>query len=230
MFLASTLLAASVMAADNTLSDYESRSGWKLLFDGKTTEGWRKFGTDEPVGSAWKVEEGALTLTPGSGSGGDVMTDQDYADFDLLIDWKVAQGGNSGLFFRSDPTQNPPYLTGPEMQILDNERHPDRRSVLTSAGAIYGVYPASLHAIRPAGEWNTFRITAIGPWVRHFANGVLVANYRINSEAWKKKKEASMFKDWDQWGQKPKGRIAMQDHGDKVAFKNIKIRVIQSKP
>lgn len=230
MILLSTLLIISATQADNTLSDYEARTGWKLLFDGRTTKGWKRFGADEPVGSGWKVEEGALTYVPGTGSGGDVMTDQDYADFDLLIDWKVAPGGNSGLFFRSDPTQNPSYLTGPEMQILDNARHPDRRNVLTSAGAIYGVFPANLHAIRPAGEWNTFRITAIGPWVRHFANGVLVANYRINSESWKKKKDASMFKDWDQWGQKPTGRIVMQDHGDRVAFKNIKIRVIQSKP
>ncbi len=230
MLLLTSVLIASGIQADNTLSDYEARTGWKLLFDGRTTAGWRKFGADEPVGSGWKVEDGALTFVPGTGAGGDVMTDQDYADFDLLIDWKVAPGGNSGVFYRSDPTQNPSYLTGPEMQVLDNARHPDGRNILTSAGAVYAVYPANREIIRPAGQWNTFRITAMGTWVRHFANGVLVANYTINSEAWKKKKAGSFFKDWDQWGQQPKGRIVMQDHGDRVAFKNIKIRVIHSKP
>lgn len=226
----SILLASSISApsTDNALSDYEARTGWKLLFDGKTSNGWQKFGTKEPVGSAWKVIDGAITLKPGTGEGGDIMTDADYSDFDLSIDWKIAPGGNSGIFYRSDPTQSPPYLTGPEMQVLDNAGHSDGRNILTSAGSVYAVYPGVREAIRPAGQWNTFRIIAQGPWLRHYANGILLCSYRINSEPWKKTVSGSFFKDWDQWGQKKTGRIAMQDHGNEVAYKNIKIRVIET--
>lgn len=224
----SLILAASAPVADNTLSDYEARSGWKLLFDGRTSQGWQKFGTSQAIGSAWKVEDGAITLKPGTGDGGDIMTEADYADFDLSIDWKIVPGGNSGIFYRSDPTQSPPYLTGPEMQVLDNAGHSDGRNILTSAGSVYAVFPGVKEVIKPAGQWNNFRIIAQGPWIRHFANGVLLSSYRINSESWKKTVSGSFFKDWDQWGQKKTGRIVMQDHGNEVSYKNIKIRVLKS--
>lgn len=210
----------------NTLTEAERQAGWRLLFDGRTTAGWRGYGRpDMPPG--WAVEDGALTRV---GRGGDIVTDQAYADFELQVDWLVEPGGNSGIFYRGvehpDPTRNPLFRSAPEMQVLDDERHADGQSPLTSAGALYGLYAAPRGAVRPAGQWNHARILVRGNRVEHWLNGIRVVTCELGSSDWNERVRQSKFNAWPEYGKARAGVIGLQDHGDRVAFRNLKIRVL----
>jgi hypothetical protein len=208
----------------NRLSASEVAEGWRLLFDGATTRGWRGYRRpDMPAG--WQVEDGALTRVAGAG---DIITEETFGDFELALEWKVAPGGNSGIFFRVTEEGEHSYHTGPEMQVLDDAAHSDGRSRLTSAGAAYGLYPAPEGVVKPAGEWNTARLVVAGRHVEHWLNGVKLLEYELQSPEWQRKVAASKFIEWPGYGRAPRGHIALQDHGDRVAFRNIKIRELGS--
>lgn len=219
------VLALLVVQDANTLTPEEKKAGWKLLFDGKTTEGWRGFKKDK-LPDGWKVVDGALVRVDG---GGDIVTTDPFANFELVLEWKVAEGGNSGIFFRVSEDEGAVYMTGPEMQVLDNAKHGDGRNALTSAGSCYGLYAPSKDVSKPAGEWNKARIAARGARIEHWLNGEKIVEYEIGGGDWNKKVSGSKFKAWPKFGKNGKGHIALQDHGDRVEYRGIKIRVLGDK-
>ena len=210
------------VAPPNTLTDAERGAGWRLLFDGKTTAGWRNYGKPE-ISSGWVVQDGALTRT---GAGGDIITTDEFQNFELSIDWKIEPGGNSGIFYRASEDSDAIYWNAPEMQVLDDAKHPDGRSTLTSAGAAYDLYPAPPGHVHPAGEWNSAALIVNGNHVEHWLNGVKLLEYEFGSRDWDAKVAASKFKPHPHFGKNAQGHIGLQDHGNVVAFRNIKIRVL----
>lgn len=215
--------AQSVTQAEGTVTavtDDERAAGWRPLFDGRTTSGWR--GYKQPgMPAGWRVVDGALTRV---GSGGDIITAEQFGNFELALEWKVAPGGNSGIFYRVTEAGDQAYHTGPEMQVLDDAGHRDGTSRLTSAGSAYGLYAAPAGVVKPAGEWNSVRIVVNGGHVEHWLNGTRVVQYELGSADWERLVNASKFKEWPGYGRARRGHIALQDHGDWVAFRNIKIR------
>jgi Domain of Unknown Function (DUF1080) len=224
------LLALSGRAADrakpNTLTDQEKADGWKLLFDGKTTDGWRAFkGKDVP--EVWKVIDDALVVSSKNGKGGgDIVTEEQYDNFDLAFEWKVTKGANSGVMYRVSEKGDAPYVTGPEYQILDNKGHADGKKLKTSAASAYDVYAPSEDATKPVGEWNKSRIVVNGNHVEHWLNGKKVVEYEFGSDDWNEHVAAGKFKDAKSFGKEKKGHIDLQWHGDEVAYRNIKIKVL----
>ena len=205
-------------ASANTATD--TTGAWRSLFDGRTLAGWHAYkGGGAPKG--WAVENGELTRV---GAGGDIVTDDQFGNFELALEWKVAPAGNSGIFYRVIDGEQETYHSGPEMQVLDDAAHPDGKSRLTSAGAAYGLYPAPTGAVRPAGEWNQVRLVVNGAHVEHWLNGVKTADYELWSPDWEKRVRESKFVEWPKYGRATRGRIALQDHGDRAAFRNIRIR------
>ena len=204
----------------NTLSFREMSEGWRLLFDGETTAGWRGFRSEElPAG--WEVVEGTLART---GGGGDIVTEDAFQDFVLRLEWKVAPGGNSGIFFRVDEEHDAVWRTGPEMQVLDDALHPDGRDRRTAAGSNYALHGVPEGIVRPAGEWNQVELSVVGQRVRHVLNGMLVVDYVLESEDWESRVAASKFSQMPDYGRKSSGHIALQDHGDPVWYRSIRIR------
>jgi len=223
LLAAGALVSGSLAAqAPNTLTEAERQAGWKLLFDGRSTAGWRGYKQDTmPAG--WSVVDGALTRTA---QGGDIITTDKFRSFELAIEWKVSAGGNSGIFYHGVEGDGPIYYSAPEMQVLDDERHADGKSPLTSAGAAYGLYPAPRGIVKPVGEWNVARILVEGNRVQHWLNGTKTADYELGSAEWLEKVKNSKFNAWPAYGKAAEGHIGLQDHGDWVAFRNIKIRVL----
>ena len=220
-------LGALITAADapNTLTDAEKKDGWKLLFDGSTTNGWRGFKKDS-VPAGWKVVDGALTRVD---KAGDLITTEKYADFDLTFEWRIAKNGNSGVFYHvaEAPDLDTVYRTGPEYQLLDNEGHPDAKNGPDRwAGANYALNAPTRSDTKPIGEWNQSRIVIKGPHVEHWLNGTKVVEYELWSPDWKASVEKSKFKTMPRYGMEKTGYIALQDHGSEVAFRNMKIKVL----
>jgi hypothetical protein len=214
-------------AAPNTLTVEERTAGFRLLFDGRTTQGWR--GWRRPaMPDGWQVVDGALTLV---GRGGDIITEEQFASFELRLDWKVEPGGNSGIFFHisEDSSFAWSYESGPEMQVLDDARHRDGASRLTSAGACYGLYPAPPGVVRPAGEWNQVRLVVNGNLVEHWLNDRKIVEYELGSPDWEARVRASKFAQWPGFARTRRGYIALQDHGDRVEFRSIRVRVISER-
>ena len=206
----------------NTLTAAESKAGWRLLFDGSTTRGWRAYNADSmPTG--WRVVDGALTRVAPAG---DIITTDTYRNFELSVDWNISPGGNSGIFYHGALGSDAIYYSAPEMQVLDDARHPDGQSPLTSAGADYGLYPAPRGVVKPAGEWNTAKVVARGNHIEHWLNGRKIVSYEMGSADWAARVAKSKFNQWPQYGKAAVGYIGLQDHGDRVAFRNIKIRLL----
>jgi len=217
-----TFAILSLLLQDNTLSDEEKKDGWKLLFDGKTTEGWRGYKKDKcPDG--WQAVDGALTRVKG---GGDILTVEQFADFELTIDWRVAAGGNSGVIYRATELKGAPYETGMECQVLDNDKHGDGKNPLTSSASVYAVYPPSKNVCKAAGEWNRMKIVAKGKHLEHWLNGEKVVACEIGSDDWNARVAKSKWAKVTTYGKEPKGHIDLQDHGDKVEYKNIKVKIL----
>jgi hypothetical protein len=214
--------ADATAGGGTVLTSEEQAAGWRSLFDGRTTAGWRGYKQRE-MPRGWQVVDGALTRVA---DGGDIITVDQYANFELALEWKVAPGGNSGIFYRVVEGPERTYHSGPEMQVLDDAGHADGKARLTSAGSLYGLYAAPAGVVKPAGEWNAVRIVANGAHVEHWLNGVKVVDCELWSPEWGRLVAASKFREWPTYGRARRGHIALQDHGDWVAYRNIKIKVL----
>ncbi len=227
---------ASTEAGVNELSQKEQEEGWELLFDGESTEGWRGYGKDSFPDEGWVIEDGTLkvlgTGAGEAGGGGDIIYDEEFKDFELSLEWKVSEGGNSGIFYLAKEIEGDPiYKSAPEMQILDNERHPDARlgeNGNRQAGSLYDLVPAEPQNANPAGEWNKASVLVYRGTVVHNQNGENVVEYHLWTDDWKEMVADSKFKDWENFinagGDDKQGFIGLQDHGDDVWFRNIKIK------
>jgi cytochrome c len=211
--------------AQNVLTPAELAGGWRLLFDGKTTQGWRGYKQKE-IPKGWEAIGGALVRTNG---GGDIVTDDEFQDFELALDWKIAPGGNSGIMTRVTEDHDAPWQTGPEMQILDNAKHEDGRNPLTSAGACYALYAPKWDLTRAPGSWNRTRILVQGRHTEYWLNGEKVVEYELDGSEWRALVAGSKFASMPDFSKRARGHIALQDHGDRVSFRNIKIRPIAAR-
>lgn len=209
-----------------------SDTGWISLFDGTSTAGWHSYGKTT-VGEAWKVADGALYLdtTQKEGwqikGGGDIVTNDEFENFDLKLEWKIAPNGNSGvIFYVHEDTSKYKYVwnTGPEMQVLDNNGHPDSKITKHRAGDLYDLISCSKETVKPAGEWNEAEIVSNNGKLDFFLNGTNVVSTSLWDSAWKQLLAGSKFKDMADFGTYKKGRIALQDHGNAVWYRNIKIK------
>ena len=222
LFAGAGSLAAQ--GAINTLTAAQKKEGWRLLFDGKTTAGFRGYKTDT-VPAAWHVVDGVLTKTVGTG---DIVTKEVFQDFALQFDWKLATGGNSGVFYRANEEFDHIYWTGPEFQLLDDANAPDGKNRLTSAGSAYGLYAAPAGVVKAADQWNTSQIIVKGNHVEHWMNGQKLLEYELLSPDWEAKVKASKFGVWPKYGRLAKGIVGFQgDHNGALSLRNIMIREIK---
>lgn len=210
----------------NQLTEQEKAEGWVLLFDGKSTAGWKGYNRDDVPG-AWTVEDGTLTLdTAKLGSqGGDILTGKAYENYELRLEWKISPNGNSGIIYNVVEGEHPAtYHTGPEMQVLDNDGHPDGKIEKHRAGDLYDLIKSSEEPVKPVGEWNQVRLVQKDGKIEHWLNGVKVVEADMKSDTWKELVAGSKFNSMPDFGKSTKGHIALQDHGDKVWYRNIKIK------
>lgn len=216
-------------SAQNALSAKEKKEGWKLLFDGTTTTGWRNYKSDK-VTDRWKVSNGELYLDKSVTTGaGDIMTDGEFQDYELTLDWKISACGNSGVIFNvvEDDKYKNTYNSGPEMQVLDNTCHPDAKIAKHRAGDLYDLIACSKETVKPAGEWNQVRLVSKNAKMEFWLNGTKVVDFTMHTPEWKEMVANSKFKSMPGFGESKKGHIALQDHGDAVWFRNIKIRELK---
>jgi len=229
--VALSCITATAQQKNNALSEAEKKAGWELLFDGVSTKGWHTFNKSE-AGSAWKIENGELYLdnTKKDGwqtaGGGDIVTDKEYKNFDLKLEWKISEGGNSGIIFyvQEDGKHDYTWQTGPEMQVVDNEKHPDGKLIKHQAGDLYDLISCSKKTVKPAGEWNQVEIISKDGSLDLFLNGEKVVSTTLWNDAWKKLVAGSKFNEMPDFGKFTSGKIALQDHGDKVFYRNIRIK------
>jgi len=207
----------------NTLTDAERRAGWRLLFDGTTLDGWRRYQGDT-VPAAWRVSDGTINKTVPTR---DIVSREQFSDFELVFDWRVATGGNAGVFYRATEEYDRVYWSAPEYQLLDDAGHPDGQSRLTSAGADYALYPAPAGVVKPADQWNSTLIVAKGDTVQHWLNGQKLLEYVIGSPDWQEKVKASKFSAYPKYGLASRGYIGIQgDHDGTLSIRNVRIRAL----
>jgi hypothetical protein len=230
------LIGGSVTTASaqevNQLTDEEKAEGWRLLFDGTSTAGWKGYKRDDAPGT-WNVVDGNLFMN-GSGRDrdrGDLLFAQQFADFHLKLEWKISEGGNSGIFYRGieAPELDVIYKSAPEMQVLDNNRHPDAkmgRDGNRTAGSLYDLIPPRPQNVRPVGEWNSAEIHVENGQVQHYQNGELVLEFQLDTQAWRDLVAVSKFPELNRnWVDVPaRGYIGLQDHNDDVWYRSVKIR------
>ena len=221
--------------APNTLSREEKEGGWKLLFDGRTMNGWRGAYLDSLPAKGWEVKDGMLVVQASGGAeaafGGDIVTVEQYASFELKVDFTLTEGANSGIkyFVTEQQPRTPGSAKGLEYQLLDDARHPDAKLGINgnrTLASLYDMLPASGKTVNPIGRWNHARIFVRGKHVEHWLNGARVLQYERGGKEFLAHKSESKFKDLDGFGEAPEGHILLQDHGDRVFFRNIKIRIL----
>ncbi len=214
--------------------EVEQEETWTVLFDGTSFDGWHVY-PDKPVPDTWKLEDGAMILRPSDvrkdGERFNMVTDREFTNFTLSLEWKVSEGANSGIMWgvKEDPKYKEPYYTGPEIQVLDNVGHPDAKNGTThQAGSLYDMVAPSKDVVKPVGEWNQCVLT-----INHKTNeGIVVLNgeeivrFPVNGEGWDNMVANSKFADWEAFGKYSTGKIALQDHGEKISigYRNIKIK------
>jgi hypothetical protein len=212
------------IAGTNTLTDAERSAGWRLLFDGTNMNSWRGY-KEVNVPAGWTVVDGTIAKTRPVE---DIVSKEEFGDFDLQIEWKIGEAGNSGIFYRGSEEADKIYWTAPEYQLLDDIKASDNKTRLTCAGAAYGLYPSPTGHLKPVGEWNLTRIVAKGPHIEHWLNGFKLLEYEAWSPDWQAKVAASKFASWPKYGRLTKGHLAMQgDHTGTLAFRSIKIRELK---
>jgi len=217
--IASTSLPASAQAAAATKS---ATGKWVNLIDPKLTA-WRGY-KEQTVPAGWQVVNGDLNKKL---SVNDLITKNEYGDFELEWEWKLPPGGNAGVFYRGDESDSKIYWTAPEYQLLDDARHEDGKSRLTAAGSAYALYPSPAGHVKNAGEWNSSRIVARGPHVEHWLNGVKVVEYEQGSPDWAAKKKASKFDAYPKYGTLTRGVIGIQgDHEGELSIRRMRIRTL----
>jgi hypothetical protein len=235
-FLLSVLLILSIATfaqKANTLTAQEKKDGWKLLFDGKTTNGWRNYNSDK-INPGWKVADGMLYLDTAKVNGkriaaGDIVTAYEYENYELSLDWKIQACGNSGVIFNAKEGKqySAVWYTGPEMQVLDNACHPDAKIIKHRAGDLYDLISVNTETVKPAGEWNQAKLIANKGHYTFWLNGVQTVEFTTGIPEWNQLVAGSKFKNMPDFGKFTKGRIALQDHGDMVSFRNIKIKELK---
>lgn len=215
----------------NQLTEAQQAEGWTLLFDGQTKTGWHVY-QGKSDGSAWKVDQGTLMLDPREKKdwqtvgGGDLITDSAYANYHLSLEWKIAPKGNSGIIFgiQDDPAFEHSWHTGMEMQVLDNAGHADASNPKHRAGDLYDLIAATPETVKPAGEWNQAEVIMNQGKLDLLLNGTKVVSTTLGDDAWKALVNGSKFKEWPRFATFPSGHIGLQDHGDSVWYRNIRIR------
>jgi len=205
---------------------------WVSLFDGKTFNGWHNYGTGEIL-DQWQIVDGAMVFTPNSEVNAglnNLVTDKEFTNFKLSIDWKISEGGNSGIFWGVHESEefSVPYQTGPEIQVLDDLNHSDRADETHRSGALYDMVAPSQNVVKEVGEWNTcvLEINHKTNKGKVWLNNVEIVNFPVNGEGWGEMVSKSKFKDWEGFGIFKTGKIGLQDHGNVVSYKNIKIKEI----
>jgi len=221
-------LAAAVMT-QSPGSRIEAAGAWKALFDGKSLDAWRGY-KSQTMPAGWRIEAGTLVKDDRVP---DIITKDQFGDFELELEWKIGEAGNSGIFYRGiedpdykgAPNNDRIYTTGPEYQLLDDIKAADNKTRLTCAAAAYGLYPSPEGHLKPVGQWNKTRIVAKGAHVEHWLNDAKVVEYELWSPDWEAKVQAAKFKDWPKFGRAKRGHIGLQgDHEGPLAFRNIRIR------
>ena len=219
-------------AERDTTETSQAQNQERVLFDGENLEGWKAYNRDQIT--QWKVEDSAIAFSPSEGRQGseNIITEDEFTNFELSLEYKIAEGGNSGIMWgvQEDQKFNEPYLTGPEIQVLDNQRHPDAQNgPIRQTGALYDMSEPSQDVTKPAGEWNqmTIRINYEENQGTVTVNGTQVNQFPLHGEEWNKLVENSKFKDWESFGKERTGHIALQDHGDKVWYRNIRIKELE---
>ena len=206
----------------------EPADGWTPLFNGKDVTGWRGFRMQEtPPG--WEVSDGTLHFDGEHGGEGygDLTTVDQYADFELELEWKISPGGNSGVLFRVTEDHEQEFHTGPEVQVLDGaEEYYPGLDDTQQTGGNYALHPPARDVVKPVGEWNQLRLVVNGPHVEHWLNGEKLVEYQLWTDEWKALVAASKFAEWPQYGMNQKGHIVLQDHGGSVWYRNLKIRLL----
>ena len=228
----STTITAKEGLGMNVLTDQQKTEGWQLLFDGESTKGWHKYG-GKPVGSAWKVADGALYLDTTIKEnwqikdGGDIVSDSAFENFHLKLEWKIAKDGNSGIMFyvHEDTVKYKwPWETAPEMQVLDNNGHPDSKIIKHRAGDLYDLISCSKETVKQAGEWNLAEVKCLNGKLDLFLNGENVVSTTLWDDNWKKLVAGSKFVEMPDFGTYKKGKIGLQDHGNAVWYRKIMIK------
>ncbi|RHR58186.1 DUF1080 domain-containing protein [Parabacteroides sp. AF17-28] len=225
------LWTGNIYSQDNQLTAKEKKEGWVLLFNGKNLDGWTSVGKDTPPAFGWVVEDGILNVRKqGDKRGGDIITRDQYSDFDLKVDFRITKGANSGIKYFFTKYEKGGWL-GLEYQILDDENHPDAklgRDGNRLEGGLYDMLPTSPKQVNPIGEWNQARIVAKGTKVTHYLNGKKILSFDRSSEQYKKAWQLSKYKNSKpMFGDVKEGHILLQDHGDEVSFRNVKIKVLK---
>lgn len=216
----------SDQSGENQLSESEQAEGWVLLFDGTSTQGWKGYNQDA-VPAAWVVEDGTLSLDTAQleTGGGDIMTAGTYENYELRLEWKISPNGNSGIIYNVVEGEHPnTYNTGLEMQVLDNEGHPDGKIEKHRTGDLYDLVKSSEEPVKPVGEWNQIRLVQKDGVIEHWVNGVKVVEADTNTPEWAELIAGSKFSEMPDFAKSPGGHIALQDHGNKVWYRNIKIK------
>lgn len=201
-----------------------AQSEWRVLFDGTSMAAFRGYRA-ETLPAGWRIEHGTLAKDTPTG---DILTRDQFGDFELVVEWRIGTAGNAGIFYRASEEYDRVYWSGPEYQLLDDEKGADNKTRLTCAGAAYGLYPSPAGHLKPVGEWNTTTIIARGAHVEHWLNGVKLLEYELWSPDWNAKVAASKFGKWPNFGRARRGHIALQgDHAEALAFRSIRIREVK---
>ena len=217
----SAIHSATDPALQSATKNPSSSMTWRVLFNGTSLDAWRGY-KGAVVPSGWKIENGTLAK---SARVEDIVSKDEFGDFELEMDWKIGEAGNGGIFYRGTEEYDHVYWSAPEYQLLDDIKGADNKTRLTCAGAAYAVYPSPAGHLKPVGQWNQARIVANGAHIEHWLNGVKLLEYEIGSPDWETRVKASKFAEWPNYGRAKRGHIAMQgDHEGTLAFRNIRIR------
>ena len=217
-------MPGATVSGTTLLTAEQKAAGWRSLFDGTSTSAWRGF-RSQTFPAGWRIVDGVLTKT---GEVSDIVTKDEFENFELALDWNLSPGGNSGIFYRGTEEYDTIYWSAPEYQLLDDAGHEDGKNRLTSAGAAYALYPSRAGIVKPGGQWNSTLIVVNGNTVQHWLNGQRLLEYELGSPDWEAKVKASKFAPYPNYGRAKSGHIAIQgDHTGMLSIRNVRIRVLK---